>query len=208
MKNPISLTGFIQIAIVVEDIEAAIDAWCELFDAPRPEVRVTEAVANPNEVYRDEVAAYGLKLAVIDCQERGFIVELHQPDHNPSTFREFLDKHGNGVHHIGFQVGDARDAVVGELESMGYALRTVGTYPDGSWTIVDGEDNFWGQPQHQAPPLMDPACSSTPPGRRAARRRTGSRTAPTASASSHSSRHRAPLTGATCNDRMLNVAQG
>jgi methylmalonyl-CoA/ethylmalonyl-CoA epimerase len=99
VKNPISLTGFIQIAIVVEDIEAAIDAWCELFDVPRPEVRVTEAVANPNEVYRGEVAAYGLKLAVIDCQERGFIVELHQPDDNPSTFREFLDKYGNGAPH-------------------------------------------------------------------------------------------------------------
>jgi methylmalonyl-CoA/ethylmalonyl-CoA epimerase len=52
MKDPISLTGFIQIAIVVEDIEAAIDAWCELFDAPRPEVRVTEAVAN--EINRGE----------------------------------------------------------------------------------------------------------------------------------------------------------
>jgi methylmalonyl-CoA/ethylmalonyl-CoA epimerase len=142
MKNPISLTGFIQIAIVVEDIESAIDAWCELFNAPRPEVRVNEAVANPNEFYRGDVAAYGLKLAVIDCHERGFIVELHEPDHNPSTFREFLDKHGNGVHHIGFQVGDARDAVVGELESMGYVLRTVGKYHDGSWTIVDGEDNL------------------------------------------------------------------
>jgi methylmalonyl-CoA/ethylmalonyl-CoA epimerase len=142
MENPISLTGFIQIAIVVEDIEAAIAAWCDLFNAPRPEVRVTEAVSNPNEVYRGEVAAYGLKLAVIDCQERGFIVELHQPDDKPSTFREFLDMHGNGVHHIGFQVGDARDAVVGELESMGYALRTVGTYEDGSWTIVDGEGNL------------------------------------------------------------------
>jgi methylmalonyl-CoA/ethylmalonyl-CoA epimerase len=142
MKNPISLTGFMQIAIVVEDIEAAIDDWCELFDAPRPEVRVTEAVANPNEVYRGEVAAYGLKFAVIDCQERGFVVELHQPDHNPSTFREFLDKHGNGVHHIGFQVGNARDSVVGELESMGYVLRTVGRYADGSWTIVDVEDTL------------------------------------------------------------------
>jgi hypothetical protein len=35
-----------------EDIETAIDAWCELFDAPRPEVRVTEAVAN--EINRGE----------------------------------------------------------------------------------------------------------------------------------------------------------
>ncbi len=39
-------------------------------------------------------------------------------------------------------MGDARDAVVGELESMGYELRTVGFYPGGSWTIVDGEDRL------------------------------------------------------------------
>lgn len=142
MKNPIPLTGFIQIAVVVEDIEKALDSWCELFAAPRPEVRVTDATPDPNETYRGETAAYGLKLAVIDCKERGFIVELHEPDQNPSTFREYLDKHGNGVHHVGFQVGEARDAVVGELEDMGFVLRTVGTYPDGSWTIVDGEDSL------------------------------------------------------------------
>jgi methylmalonyl-CoA/ethylmalonyl-CoA epimerase len=142
MQNPIPLTGLIQIALVVEDIERAIDSWCELFDAPRPEVRVNEAQVNPNETYRGEVAAYGLKMAVIDCAERGFVIELHEPDHNPSTFREFLDKHGNGVHHVGFQVGDARDAVISEVEAMGYALRTVGMYPGGSWTIVDGEDTL------------------------------------------------------------------
>ncbi|WP_372595242.1 VOC family protein [Actinotalea sp.] len=142
MKNPIPLAGFIQIAVVVEDIEEAIDSWCELFDAPRPVVHVTEAEPNPRETYRGEVACYGLKLAVIDCADRGFIVELHEPDHNPSTFREFLDEHGNGVHHIGFQVGEARDAVVGELEAKGYVMRTVGMYPDASWTIVDGEDSL------------------------------------------------------------------
>jgi methylmalonyl-CoA/ethylmalonyl-CoA epimerase len=142
MKNPIPLSGLIQIAIVVEDIERAVDAWCELFAAPRPEIRVNEARPNPDETYRGEVAAYGLKVAVIDCSERGFIIELHEPDHNPSTFREFLDKHGNGVHHVGFQVGDARDAVVEEVEAMGYVLRTVGMYPGGSWTIVDGEETL------------------------------------------------------------------
>jgi catechol 2,3-dioxygenase-like lactoylglutathione lyase family enzyme len=142
MQTPIPLTGFIQIAIVVDDIERALDAWCELFDAPRPEVRVTDATANPNEIYRGSVASYGLKLAVIDCKERGFIIELHEPDENPSTFREFLDKHGNGVHHVGFEVGQARDAVIGELEGLGYVMRTIGMYPDGSWTIVDGEDSL------------------------------------------------------------------
>jgi methylmalonyl-CoA/ethylmalonyl-CoA epimerase len=142
MQNTISLNGFIQIAVVVEDMDSAIDAWCELFNAPRPSVRVTEAVPNPNETYRGEVACYGLKLAVIDCKDRGFIVELHEPDQNPSTFREFLDKHGNGVHHIGFEVGEARDAVINELEEMGYVMRTIGMYTGGSWTIVDSEQNL------------------------------------------------------------------
>ena len=70
------------------------------------------------------------------------MIELHEPDEHPSTFREFLDKHGNGVHHLGFQVGDKRDAIVGELSDMGYDLRTVGYYPGSSWTIVDTEDDL------------------------------------------------------------------
>ena len=142
MDHPIPLGGFIQVALVVADIEAALDHWCELFALPRPEVRVTGPEPDPQETYRGEVAAYGLRFAVLDCRERGFVIELHQPDENPSTFREFLDRHGNGVHHLGFEVGEARDAVVGELESKGYALRTVGMYPDGSWTVVDGEESL------------------------------------------------------------------
>jgi catechol 2,3-dioxygenase-like lactoylglutathione lyase family enzyme len=132
----------IQIAVVVEDIERALDHWCELLGAERPEVRVSDAAPNPDETYRGEVAAYSLKLAVIECPERGFVLEVQEPDDNPSTFREFLKAHGPGVHHIGFAVGDRRDAVVGELESMGYELRTVGFYPGGSWTIVDGEERL------------------------------------------------------------------
>ena len=142
MQNRVPLAGMIQIAVVVEDIERALDHWCELLGAERPEVRVSSPAPNPDETYRGEVAAYSLKLAVIECPERGFVLEVQEPDDNPSTFREFLKAHGPGVHHIGFAVGDRRDAVVGELESMGYDLRTVGFYPGGSWTIVDGEDRL------------------------------------------------------------------
>ena len=116
MDHPIPLDGFIQIALVVDDIENGIESWCTLFDAPRPDIRITKPEPNPDEKYRGETPAYGLKLAVIEVPERGFIIELHEPDENPSTFREFLDKHGNGLHHLGFQVGNARDAVhAGEL---------------------------------------------------------------------------------------------
>ena len=142
MQNTIPLNGFIQIALVVDDIEASMDAWCKLFNVPRPSVRITEPKPNPNETYRGQTACYGLKFAVIDCKDRGFVIELHEPDENPSTFREFLDKHGNGVHHIGFEVGEARDAVINELETMGYVMRNIGMYPGGSWTIVHGEETL------------------------------------------------------------------
>jgi len=142
MKNSIPLNGFIQIALVVEDVESALDEWCKLFNVERPKIDVTEAIPNPDVLYRGEVSCYAQKMAVIDCRDRGFVVEILEPNENPSTFREFLDKHGNGVHHIGFEVGEARDDVVSELETLGYVMRTVGMYKGGSWTIVDGEEKL------------------------------------------------------------------
>ena len=135
MENQVNLGGFIQIALVVHDIEKACRKWAEIFGVPVPPIRVDQPSHNPNLTYRGKEAYYGLKFAVIDCRERGFVIELHEPD-------EFLDKHGNGVHHIGFEVGDRRDAIVGELADMGYDLRTVGIYPGSSWTIVDTEEDL------------------------------------------------------------------
>ena len=140
MKNPVNLNGFIQICLVVEDIELAAKTWAELFGIPVPPIQTRSFMPDPNQTYRGETANYSLKVA--DIRASGFVIELHQPDGNPSTFREFLDKHGNGVHHLGFEVGDRRDAVVGELENMGHALRTVGYYPGSSWTIVDTEETL------------------------------------------------------------------
>ncbi|WP_129339125.1 VOC family protein [Cellulomonas endophytica] len=139
MAHPVPLARLLQVAIVVEDVEAALDHWCRLLDVERPEVRVSSKEPNPDETYRGDTAAYSLKLAVIECPERGLVLELQEPDENPSTFREFLTAHGPGVHHLGFVVGDERDAVVEELQAEGYALRTVGFYPGGSWTVVDAE---------------------------------------------------------------------
>jgi hypothetical protein len=142
MKNTIDIKGFIQVAIIVRDIEKAAKKWAELFDVPVPEIRVSTPSRSPDLTYRGREAFYGLKLAVIDVRDRGFVIELHEALEGDSTFREFLDKHGQGVHHLGFCVGEKRDAIIGELEDMGYEMRTVGYYPGSSWTIVDSEDDL------------------------------------------------------------------
>ncbi|MDR2757993.1 MAG: VOC family protein [Spirochaetaceae bacterium] len=142
MKNAVDLKGFIQVALVVQDIEKAAKAWAELFNVPAPEIRIDKPARNPDLTYRGREAFYGLKFAVIEVKERGFVIELHEAGEGESTFKEFLDKHGNGVHHLGFCVGERRDAVIGELEEMGFQMRTVGYYPGSSWTIVDSEDTL------------------------------------------------------------------
>jgi hypothetical protein len=140
MKNNIGFDGFIQIALVVKDIRKTAETWANLFNIPVPEIRDHPPAHNPELTYRGQPAYYGLKFATI--QVGNFVIELHEPDEHDSTFREFLDKHGNGVHHLGFQVGDKRDAIIGELGEMGYAMRTIGYYPGSSWTIVDIEDDL------------------------------------------------------------------
>ncbi|MDR0930000.1 MAG: VOC family protein [Oscillospiraceae bacterium] len=140
MNNPLDFGGFIQVALVVKDIDKAAETWAKFFNVPKPEIRDTPPSHNPDLTYRGKEAYYGLKFAVINAGN--FVIELHEPDEHDSTFKEFLDKHGNGVHHLGFCVGERRDAVIDELSEMGYQMRTIGYYPGSSWTIVDSEDDL------------------------------------------------------------------
>jgi hypothetical protein len=142
MKTSIDFNGFIQVALIVRDIEKAAKEWSDLFGVPMPDIRVQEKGPRNGTTYRGQPANYGLKVAVIHAKDRGFVIELHQPLGGESTFQEFLDKHGEGVHHLGFEVGEKRDAIIGELEEKGYQMRTIGYYPGSSWTIVDSEDNL------------------------------------------------------------------
>ena len=144
MQNPLELERFIQIAIIVEDIEVAAREWAELLNVPVPEIRVHQTVdtTDRNLMYYGKNYKYGLKLASIMAPQ-GFIIELHQIlDDNPSTYNEFIREHGYGVHHLGFAVGDRRDAVVGELMDRGYQKRVEHIYPSGSWTIMDTEQSL------------------------------------------------------------------
>lgn len=141
MNTPVNKNGFIQINIVVSDIETAAKKWVELLGIEVPEIRINHLEGNENYKYRGKPISCDLKVCNIEMN--GFVIELHEPVGGESSFQEFLDKHGNGVHHIGFEVGDKRDEIIEELKAAGYDTdRTVGIYPGSSWTIVDSEDTL------------------------------------------------------------------
>ena len=141
MANPLKKDKFIQINIVVGDIYKAAKAWAALLDIPVPEVRVNHLEYSEEfpYIYRGEPST--CDLLVCDIDMGSWVLELHQADEKASSFREFYDKHGNGVHHLGFEVGDLRDEVIQELAGMGFDTnRTFGAYTGSSWTIVDSEN--------------------------------------------------------------------
>lgn len=142
LATPLKKDQFIQVTIVVNDIRRAAKAWAALLGVPEPEIWVNHLKSNGEYPYTyrgNGNMPCDLQMCVIEMGD--WVLELHQIDENPSTFREFINKHGQGVHHLGFEVGNARDEVIRELKQMGFDTeRTIGIYPGSSWTIVDSED--------------------------------------------------------------------
>ncbi len=141
MKTPLKKDKFIQINIVVADIYKAAQAWAAVLDIPVPEIIVNHLEGNEEYPYTYRGEKIPADLLVCNIYFGNFVLELHQAAGGPSSFQEFADKHGNGVHHLGFEVGTDREDVLKELSEMGFDVnRTVGCYPGSSWTIVDSED--------------------------------------------------------------------
>ena len=63
-------------------------------------------------------------------------LELIEPDHNPSTWRESLDKNGEGLHNIAFVVEGLNEKVTA-LERKGMPLLQKGEYTGGRYAYVD-----------------------------------------------------------------------
>ena len=96
------------IAIVVEDIEAALAVYRDLIDLPLDHV--------------SEEAAEQVKVAFLPTANGA--IELIEPTSSDSGVSKFLAKQGEGLHHICFEVADM-DATVDQMKARG--LEVLGT---------------------------------------------------------------------------------
>lgn len=141
MKTHLNIKNYMQICIVVADIEKAAEEWANILGIEKPVIESKRLVGGENYRYHGKPISCDLKVCNIEMS--GWILELHQPCGGQSSFQDFLNKHGSGIHHLGFRVGEERDALVQELTKAGYdANRTVGINPGRTWTIVDTEETL------------------------------------------------------------------
>lgn len=131
--------NIMQIAIIVKDIEKTAANYAKVFNLPIPEIIDVPPVSEVPIFYRGERTDSRAKIC---CFQMGnVILELTQPDDTPSSWKEFYDKYGQGVHHIGIQVND-REQALEALSDMGVEVNHAGFYPTGSYTFMDCIEQF------------------------------------------------------------------
>ena len=128
-----------QIAIVVKDLDKAVKYYTEIFKVEPAYVFAIPPQEEAKTQYRGEPTATRARLAVFKMGN--IVLELTEPDNEPSSWKEFLDTKGEGVHHIGFMVDD-RDAVLNKLDKLGIPVRHYGEYTGGSYTVVDSQEQL------------------------------------------------------------------
>ena len=103
---------FTHISLAVRDVDKTAKAVAEVFGLPAPQSRIVRNIPFP--------PSYGNRTMVgkvSSLTANGVRIEMIQPM-TPSPWQDFIDQHGDGVHHIGWSVSDYSEAVQ-FLESMG-----------------------------------------------------------------------------------------
>ncbi|HHU62059.1 MAG: VOC family protein [Bacillota bacterium] len=124
----------VQIGIIVNDIEKTAEEWAKFLGVTKPEYIITDDYELAQTEYRGKPTKAKAKLAFFSLSN--IEIELIEPDDEPSTWREFLTEHGEGVHHIAFKI-KGQEEKTQRLEKMGFKLVQKGEYTGGRYTYFD-----------------------------------------------------------------------
>ena len=128
-------TTVTQVGIIVKDIEARARAWADIFGLPMPEIQVTGTLDVAQTEYEGAPSTARATQAFFHLGQVD--VELLEPIGEPSTWKDQLNRHGDSLHHIAFQIKGMQDKLA-YLDSKGVSLVQRGEYTGGRYAYVDG----------------------------------------------------------------------
>lgn len=130
-----------QVAIVCKDIEASRARWAELLGAEPQPIHTTRPGGEVKLVFRGAPSNARTKLTYLAAGDAS--IELLQPLGGGSSWQQYLDQHGEGVQHLGFQVDDL-DGEIQRMERLGYPILHRGRYDseDGDYVYFDTESKL------------------------------------------------------------------
>lgn len=123
--------AFKHVAFVVRDVQQSAKVYADVFGVDVPQIRNINGIVYPSGYRGDRKA--GIKLA--NLMLNGLQLDLLEPVGGSSPWRDFLDEHGEGLHHISFGVTGLRNQVA-VLERKGGRL-TLGEPGVSGYAYVD-----------------------------------------------------------------------
>jgi methylmalonyl-CoA/ethylmalonyl-CoA epimerase len=133
-NNILGTNVIAQIGILVHDIEKTSQAYADFFGVENPGWNLTDTVDKAETEYNGNSTEARAKLAFFDMGS--LQLELIEPDQHPSTWREYLDEHGEGPHHIAFIIKGMKEKIT-LMERNQMPLMQKGEYTGGRYAYMD-----------------------------------------------------------------------
>jgi methylmalonyl-CoA/ethylmalonyl-CoA epimerase len=125
-----------QVGILVHDIEKAARFYADFLGVEVPPIQMTDEPEKAQTKYKGKPSVARAKLAFFNIGPT-LDLELIEPTKEPSTWRDDLDRKGEGVHHLAFVIKGMKEKIA-KLEQNGMPLLQTGEYTGGRYAYCDG----------------------------------------------------------------------
>ena len=132
----VKIKQLLQICVVVKDLQKSMEFYWTIFGIGPWHILTFQPPTMTNTKVRGKPVQYSMKLGL--AQIGNIQWELIQPLTGESIYKEFLDKKGEGLHHIACDVGDYNKAVTA-LQKHGIGILMSGDLPGESYAYMDTE---------------------------------------------------------------------
>ena len=142
-KFPFLQNGIAQIAILVPDLEKTVRNFYDRYGIGPWSFYTYERPLIKNMTYHGKEANYSMRIALANV---GMLrIELIQPKGGESIYKDFIKKHGYGLHHIGIVI-ENMDEAIRDARQMGLEVMMDGSgfgqEGDGHYSYLDTEDEL------------------------------------------------------------------
>ena len=124
-----------QVGILCHDIEKTARIYADFLGVDMPKIQITDVLEKAQTRYKGKPSTARAKLAFFKVGPT-IELELIEPTEEPSTWRDDLNRKGEGVHHIAFVIKGMKEKIAA-LEKNGMALLQTGEYTGGRYAYVD-----------------------------------------------------------------------
>jgi methylmalonyl-CoA/ethylmalonyl-CoA epimerase len=129
---------FLHAALVVKDMDKAIKYFEALGVGPFPPFLGGPGMAFTGKTVREKPSDYDMDLRLARGDMGGMGLELIQPLKGRSVYGEFLEKKGEGIHHLAFGVDDL-DAEIADMEKRGFKVIQTGAFGTAKFAYFESE---------------------------------------------------------------------